>query len=154
MFVNGSGDRRSISCIIIPKTQKIVHDTSLPNTKHYKVWVKGKWSNPGKGVTPSPTRWCSSYLKGNLSVALRLRSPNLRGSLNKFPDFFIWALLLIKRTWNSSPLRSNLLWLQCTCTVPTTCARPHGSPLVWACQWHSSQPLPSPQLSHNDSLCA
>ena len=27
-----------------------------------------------------------------------------------------------------------------------------GSPLVWACQWPSSQPLSSPQLSHNDSL--
>ena len=77
----------------------------------------------------------------------------IRGSLNKFPDFFVWALLLIVHTWNSSPLRSNLLRLQCTCcTVPTTSRRPHGSPLVWACQWPSSQPLSSPQLSHNDSL--
>ena len=32
--------------------------------------------------------------------------------------------------------------------------RPYGSPLVWACQWPSSQPLSSPQLSHNDSLWA
>ena len=31
---------------------------------------------------------------------------------------------------------------------------PHGSPLVWACQWPSSQPLPCPQLFHNDSLRA
>ena len=23
-----------------------------------------KWSNPGKGVVPSPTTWCSSYQKG------------------------------------------------------------------------------------------
>ena len=23
-----------------------------------------KWSNPGKGVVPSPTYWCSSYWKG------------------------------------------------------------------------------------------
>ena len=58
-------------------------------------------------------------------------------------------------TWNSCPLRSNLLRLQCTCcTIPTTSARPHGSPLVWACQWASSQPLSSPQLSYNDSLWA
>ena len=75
------------------------------------------------------------------------------GSLNKFPDFFVWALLLIVLTWNSSPLRSNLLWLQCTCIVPITSGRSHGSPLVWACQWPSSQPLSS-QLSHNDSLWA
>ena len=72
-----------------------------------------------------------------------------------FQTFFIWALLLIVHTWNSSRLRSNLLQLQCTCcTVPTTYGRSHGSPLVWACQWPSSQPLSSPQLSHNDSLSA
>ena len=77
------------------------------------------------------------------------------GSLNKFPDFFVWALLLIVHTWNSSPLRSNLLQLQCTCcTVPRTSGRPHRCPLVWACQSPSSQPLSSPHLTHNDSLCS
>ena len=66
---------------------------------------------------------------------------------------FVWTLLLIVHTWNSSPFRSNLLRLQCTCcTVPTTSGRLHGSPLLWARQWPSSQPLSSPQLSHNDSL--
>ena len=45
-------------------------------------------------------------------------------------------------TWNSSPLRSNLLQLQCACcTVPTTSGMPHRCPLVWACQWPSSQPV-------------
>ena len=68
-----------------------------------------------------------------------------------FQTFFVWALLLIVHTWNANPLRSNLLWLQCTCcTVPTT----SGSPLVWVCQWPLSQPLSSPQLSHNNSLWA
>ena len=72
-----------------------------------------------------------------------------------FQTFFVWALLLIVHTWNSSPLPSNLLRLQYTCgTVPTSSGRPHGSPFVWACQWPSSQPLSSPQLSHNDSLWA
>ena len=58
-------------------------------------------------------------------------------------------------TWNSSSLRSNLLQLQCNCcTVPTTSTGPHGSPLVWACHWPSSQPLSSFQLSHNEpSAC-
>ena len=79
----------------------------------------------------------------------------LRWAYDKFPPFFVWALLLIVHTWNSSPLRSNLLRLQCTCcTVPTTSGRPHGSRLLWAYQWPSSQPLSSPQLSHNDSLWA
>ena len=83
----------------------------------------------------------------------RLVKEVLRGAYDKFPDFFVWALLLIVDTWNSTPLRSNLLRLQCTCcTVSTTSGRPHGSPLVWACQWPSSQPLSSHQLSHNDSF--
>ena len=29
-----------------------------------------KWINPGKGVAPSPTPWCSSYQKGSLWVVL------------------------------------------------------------------------------------
>ena len=29
-----------------------------------------KWSNPGNGVAPSPTPWCSSYWKGSLRVTL------------------------------------------------------------------------------------
>ena len=33
-------------------------------------WSKVKWSNPGKGVVPSPTSRCCSYWKGNLLVAL------------------------------------------------------------------------------------
>ena len=79
----------------------------------------------------------------------------IQGSLNKFPDFFCMGTFIDStHIWNSSPLTSNLLQLQCTCTVPTTSARPHGSPLVWACQWPFSQPLSSPQLSHNDSLWA
>ena len=44
--------------------------------------------------------------------------------------------------------------MQCTCTIPTTSGRPHGSPFVWACQWPLSQPFSSPQLSHNDRLWA
>ena len=67
-----------------------------------------------------------------------------------FQTFFLWALLLPVHIWNSSLLRSNLLRLQFTCcTVPTSSGRPYGSPLVWACQWPWSQPLSSPQLSHN-----
>ena len=56
----------------------------------------------------------------------------IRGSLNKFADFFVRAPLLMVHTRKSCPLRSNLLRLQCTCTVPTTSARPHRSPLAWA----------------------
>ena len=34
MFTNGPGDWSSIPGPVIPKTQKMVFDTSLPNTQH------------------------------------------------------------------------------------------------------------------------
>ena len=37
------------------KDSKMVLDDSLLNTQHYKVCIKGKWSNPVKGVAPFPT---------------------------------------------------------------------------------------------------
>ena len=42
VFVNGASDRGSISGRVIPKTQKIVLDTSLLKTQHYDVRIKGK----------------------------------------------------------------------------------------------------------------
>ena len=55
---------------VIPKTQKVILDVSLLNTQHYKIWIKGKWSNPGNGVESFPTPWYSSYWKGSLWVIL------------------------------------------------------------------------------------
>ena len=40
---------------------------TLSNVRHVS---RVKWSNPGKGVAPSPTPWCSSYWKGNHMVTL------------------------------------------------------------------------------------
>ena len=48
----------------------MVLDTSLFYTQQYKVRIKVKWSNLGKGVVLFPTPWCSSYWKGSLLVAL------------------------------------------------------------------------------------
>ena len=88
-------------------------------------------------------------------VFSRWEYDDLRGPSISFLTFFVWTLLLIIHTWNSSPLRSNLLRLQCTCfTVRKKYGRPHGSPHVWTCQWPSSQPLSSPLLSHSDMLWA
>ena len=60
---------------IITKTQKMVLDAFLLNTQHYKILIKNKWSNPGKGVVPSPTPQCSSYWKGSLWAALDYSQP-------------------------------------------------------------------------------
>ena len=54
VFANAPGDRGSILGRVIPKTQKVVFDASLLNTKHFKVQIKDIWSNQGKGVVPSP----------------------------------------------------------------------------------------------------
>ena len=58
VLTNGPGDLGSIQDHVIPKTLKMVLDTSLLNTQQYKVRIKG---NPVKGVVPSPTPRCSSY---------------------------------------------------------------------------------------------
>ena len=50
--------------------------TRSRHTKDFKKWYdiryvsRVKWSNPGKGVAPSPTPRCSSYWKGSFQVAL------------------------------------------------------------------------------------
>ena len=48
MFSNGFEDQGSIPGRVIPKTQKMLLDTTLLNTQHYKVRIKGKWRNTGK----------------------------------------------------------------------------------------------------------
>ena len=60
VFTNGPGDLGSIQGRVIPKTFKMVLDTSLLNTQIRYV-SRVKWSNPEKGVAPSRTPRCSSY---------------------------------------------------------------------------------------------
>ena len=42
VFVNGPEDLRSIPSHVLPKTFKMVLDTSLLNTQQYKVRIEGK----------------------------------------------------------------------------------------------------------------
>ena len=42
LSANGSGDRGSIPGRVIPKTLKMVLDSALLSTQHYKVRIKGK----------------------------------------------------------------------------------------------------------------
>ena len=50
VFANSPGNQGLIPGRVIPKTQKMVLDASLPNTQNYKVWINSKLSNPVKGV--------------------------------------------------------------------------------------------------------
>ena len=70
VFVNGPGDLSSIPGRVIPKTLKMVLDTSLLNTQQHKVRIKSNVEQSREGVAPSPTPQCSSYWKGSLLVAL------------------------------------------------------------------------------------
>ena len=49
------------------RLKKMVLDTTLLTTQHYKVRIKCKWSNLRKGVAPFLTHRCSSYWKGGPS---------------------------------------------------------------------------------------
>ena len=46
VFANGPGDLGSIPGRVIPKSQNMVLDASLLNTRHYKVRIKDKVEQP------------------------------------------------------------------------------------------------------------
>ena len=50
--INGPGDLGSIPGRVVPKTLKMVLDTSLLNTQQYKVRIKGKVEQSKEGVAP------------------------------------------------------------------------------------------------------
>ena len=51
---NGLGDRRSIPGRVIPKTQKMVLDSALLHTQHYKVRIKSKLEQSRKWTNALP----------------------------------------------------------------------------------------------------
>ena len=70
VFANGPGDLGSIPGHVIPKTLKMVLDTSLLNTQRYKVHIKGKVEQSRERSSTSHTPRCRSYWKGSLLVAM------------------------------------------------------------------------------------
>ena len=54
LFANGPGDLGSISGRDIPKTLKMVLDTSLLNTQHYKIRIKGNGEQFREGSSALP----------------------------------------------------------------------------------------------------
>ena len=54
VFANGLGDWGSIPGRVIPKTLKMVLDTSLLNTQQYKVHIKGKVEQSRKRSSALP----------------------------------------------------------------------------------------------------
>ena len=67
VLANGLGDLGSIPHHVIPKWYLIPPGFTLSDIRYVS---RVKWSDPGKGVAPSHTPWCSSYWKRSLLVAL------------------------------------------------------------------------------------
>ena len=61
VFANGLGDLGSIPGRVIPKTLKMVLDTSLLNTQQYKVRIKDKLKQIKERSSALPTLRFSSY---------------------------------------------------------------------------------------------
>ena len=82
VFASGPKDQSSIPGRVIPKTQRMVLYASLPDTLYYKVQIKCKWGNAGKGVAHFPTPRCSSYR----NICLRVVQLNLAHCLECSPS--------------------------------------------------------------------
>ena len=67
MFAIGPEGQASLPGWVIPKTQKMVLDTSMLNTEHYRYVSRVKWSNSGEEVAIEKGAFWSP----------RLRSPTL-----------------------------------------------------------------------------
>ena len=89
VFTNGLGDLGSIPGRIIPKTLKMVLDTPCLTLSNIRYISRVKWSNPGKGVPPSPTPRCSSYWKGSL------RSPSTTVADFTYLPIYIYIYIYI-----------------------------------------------------------
>ena len=77
VFTNGPGDLCSISGRVIPKTQKMVLDSSLLNTQHYKVRIKVRVEQPRERSSALPHTLVYKLSKREPSGHPRLRSPTL-----------------------------------------------------------------------------
>ena len=70
VFANGLGDRVQSQVESYQRLKKwyLMPPCVTPSIIRYRSRVK--WSNPGKGVVPSPTLRCDSYWKESLRVTL------------------------------------------------------------------------------------
>ena len=105
VFTNGLGDWGSIPSWVIPKTLKKKKKKKKEKKKRDLISrcltlgiisyvLRVKWSNPEKGVAPSPTLWCSSYWKGSLQVALDYSRQLYFDSLSVY--IIHWTLCKVK----------------------------------------------------------
>ena len=103
VFANGVGDLGSIPGHVIPKTLKMVLDTSLLNTLHFKVHIKGKVSNPlwlsvvaiGKGAFWLPSTMIANFIYYILKVLIVIGN----GNPSSNSGWFQFILMPLVKTW-------------------------------------------------------
>ena len=78
VFANGQGDLGSIPGHVIPKTLKMVLDTSLLNIQQYKVCIKGKVEQSRERSSALPYTSVLQLLKREPSGRPRLCSPTTK----------------------------------------------------------------------------
>ena len=81
VFTNGLGDLDSIPGRVLPKTLKMVFDTSLLSTQQYNVCIKGKMEQSRERSGTLPYNAVLKLLKREPSGHSRLRSPTLLTTL-------------------------------------------------------------------------
>ena len=96
VFTNDPGDLGSIPGCVIPKTLKVVLDTSLLNTQQYKVLIKGK-------------KKLATIVEGNPKAPFSIATtPMCRGGCYSFPGLLYlqggiknhFLSLLYDSTWD------------------------------------------------------
>ena len=116
VFASGPGDLGSIPGRVMPKTQKWYLMPPCLTLSNIRYGSRVKWSNPGKGVPPFPTPWCSSYRKRSLRVTLDYGRQLylliyiyiyifiyfffLKGIWINKRIFFIWNVFIFKMLWS------------------------------------------------------
>ena len=77
VFANGPRKQGSLLGRVIPKTPKMVTDTSLLNTQHYKVRINGKVEQSKEWSSDLPYTTVLKLLKREPLGHPRLRSPTI-----------------------------------------------------------------------------
>ena len=104
VFANGLGDLASISGCVMPKTLRMVLDTTLLNTQQYKVCIKGKGEESRERSSALPYTSVLLLLKREPSSHPRLWSPIFLCLFNiqfrnvrafTIPDLFYFSYLWI-----------------------------------------------------------
>ena len=140
VFANRPGDLGSIPGRVIPKTQKWYLMPPCLTLSIIRYGSRVKWSNPGKGVAPSPTHWCSKLSKREPSGHPRLWSllyfTYCIGGFSWFLSIF-WSISCISRSKNQPFFNIVLTW--------------SGS--LWLVVWHQAHSYQISIIHFLYSLC-